>query len=187
MHGSDFDVMSLQRDFGVKINNLFDTQIAAYLIGEEGLSLAFLLEKYFAVELEKSLQKHDWSARPLERHHLHYARSDTHWLLALKEILIARLQQESLLDASIEESYLLSQKDFVDRKNEPTAYLRVKGSKKLSPEQKKRLYYLWALRENIAEKRDLPPFKIFSDSNIISLCQLKDCQTDSIAKKSDRS
>ena len=49
MHGSDFDVMSLQRDFGIKINNLFDTQIAAYLIGEEGLSLAFLLEKYFAV------------------------------------------------------------------------------------------------------------------------------------------
>ena len=182
MHGSDFDVMSLQRDFGVKINNLFDTQIAAYLVGEEGLSLAFLLEKYFAVELEKSLQKHDWSSRPLEQNHLSYARSDTHWLLALKEILIGKLQKESLFDASIEESYLLSQKEFVDRKSEPTAYLRVKGSKKLSPEQKKRLYFLWALREDIAEKRDLPPFKIFSDSHIISLCQLKDCKTDIIAK-----
>ena len=52
----------------------------------------------------------------------------------------------------------------------------------MSPEQKKRLYYLWALRENIAEKRTYLPLKYFSDSNIISLCQLKDCQTDSIAK-----
>ena len=132
MHGSDFDVMSLQRDFNIKINNLFDTQIAAYLLGEEGLSLASLLEVYFAVELEKTLQKHDWSHRPLEKHHLKYARSDTHWLLGLQEILVSKLHSESLYEASIEESYLLSQKEFVDRKNEPTSYLRVKGSKKLS-------------------------------------------------------
>ena len=60
-------------------------------------------------------------------------------------------------------------------------YLRVKGSKKLSPDQKKRLYFLWELRETIAQNRDLPPFKILSDSHIISLCQLKDSQNSVIA------
>ena len=182
MHGSDFDVMSLQRDFDIKIKNLFDTQIAAYMLGIEGLSLASLLENYFSVELEKSLQKHDWSHRPLEQNHLEYARNDTHWLLALQEILVNKLQSERLYDAVIEECTILSNKDFVARKSEETAFLRVKGSQKLSQAQKKRLFFLWNFRENCAKDRDLPTFKVFSDSQVVGLCQLTEINKTIISK-----
>ena len=182
MHGSDFDVMSLQRDFNIKIKNLFDTQIAAYMLGLEGLSLASLLEHYFSVELEKALQKHDWSFRPLDRDHLEYARNDTHWLLALQEILVHQLQSEQLIDAVLEECTILSNKEFVDRRNEETAFLRVKGSQKLSPNQKKRLYFIWSFRENCAKERDLPTFKVFSDSQIVSLCQTTEINRAIISK-----
>ena len=168
-YGSDFDVVSLQRDFNIKVKNLFDTQIAAYMLGLEGLGLAALLKHYFAIELEKSLQKHDWSYRPLEQNHLEYARNDTHWLLALHEILINSLQKEQLIEAVLEESEILSNKDFVDRRNEETAFLRVKGSSKIIRRSKKTTVFYLELSRKCAKKETFPLLRFFRFPSGLSL------------------
>ncbi|MGB9082325.1 MAG: ribonuclease D [Desulfuromonadaceae bacterium] len=67
MHGSDYDIRSLHRDFGIEVTNLFDTMIAARFLGLSEFGLAALLRARFGIELDKKYQKADWSKRPLSR------------------------------------------------------------------------------------------------------------------------
>jgi ribonuclease D len=92
-HGADYDIVSLKRDFGYQTNNLFDTLVAAQFLGLQGLGLADLIGRFFGIPIDKKFQRHDWSRRPLHPEHLDYARGDTHWLLALREILLRRLER----------------------------------------------------------------------------------------------
>ena len=65
MHGADYDVVSLKRDYNCQIQSLFDTAIAAQFLDYEKFGLAHLIERHFGLILEKKYQKHDWSRRPL--------------------------------------------------------------------------------------------------------------------------
>ena len=172
MHGSDYDIISIKRDYGVQIKGLFDTQIAAHLLGTEHLGLAALVDQYFVIELDKKYQKHNWSIRPLEQAHINYARGDTHWLLALKEILVHNLKKEGLLEALYEEVEDLCAKPWFDRKNTEDAFMRIKHANTLSDEGKVILRNIWELREGLAKERDLPSFKIFSNVQILKIAQL---------------
>ena len=62
-HGSDSDILWLQRDFSLYIVNMFDTHQAAKLLHYPFLSLSYLLKKFFGVENDKSLQLADWRVR----------------------------------------------------------------------------------------------------------------------------
>lgn len=64
-HGADYDMRSLHRDFGIEVENLFDTMIACQFLGEKEVGLAAALKKRFGVELDKQFQKADWSQRLL--------------------------------------------------------------------------------------------------------------------------
>eukprot|EP00388_Colpodella_angusta_P024297 GDKJ01063517.1.p1 GENE.GDKJ01063517.1~~GDKJ01063517.1.p1 ORF type:complete len:659 (-),score=156.45 GDKJ01063517.1:54-2030(-) len=87
-HGSDHDIMWLQRDFGVYIVGMFDTFRAAQrLLVTSGFSLANLLKIYCGVELNKEQQTSDWSVRPLSEEQLEYARQDTHSLIYLYDCM----------------------------------------------------------------------------------------------------
>ncbi|UKK01285.2 hypothetical protein MACK_002098 [Theileria orientalis] len=83
MHGSDNDIVWLQRDFGVYIVNMFDTRQAAKILNLEGDSLLKLINKYFHMNMNKKYQLSDWSQRPLEEEMLNYACSDSYYLIPL--------------------------------------------------------------------------------------------------------
>ncbi|UKJ88911.2 hypothetical protein MACJ_002157 [Theileria orientalis] len=83
MHGSDNDVVWLQRDFGVYIVNMFDTRQAAKVLNLPGPSLLKLIDKYFNFQMNKKYQLADWSKRPLDDDMLNYACSDSYYLIPL--------------------------------------------------------------------------------------------------------
>ena len=170
MHGSDYDIVSLKRDFGISIRNLFDTLIAASFLGSEKLGLAGLINDTFGIKLDKAYQKHDWSKRPLLPEHISYARADTHFLLSLHDILLIDLKQTQWLDAVLEESERLTQKEWNGRLYDGTDFLRAKNAHRLNLTQKKILRGLWEWRDNIAEKSDNPPFKVMHDSVMMDIC-----------------
>jgi len=87
MHGADFDLRLLLRDLGIQLHGLFDTQIAAALLGLDALGLAPLLEKRFGVKLSKKYQRADWAERPLTDGMLDYAAADTGYLMGLRDQL----------------------------------------------------------------------------------------------------
>ena len=90
LHGADFDIRILKRFYAFEPREIFDTMIAAQLLGYEKQGLADLAEKHCGVVLSKSAQKADWSVRPLNEKLLLYAANDTHYLLPLR----AKLQEE---------------------------------------------------------------------------------------------
>src|SRR5207249_1333987 len=96
-----YDLRSLYRDYGFRAHRLFDTRIAAQLLGEPGVGLGALLKKYFGVILNKNLQRADWSQRPLTSEMIEYAAADTSHLPRLRDALdrasFRVLPNESLL------------------------------------------------------------------------------------------
>src|SRR5206468_10656891 len=81
-HDADYDLRLLRQDYGWQVRTIFDTRVAAQLLGIRAFGLAALLEKYFGVKLDKKHQRADWSMRPLTPDMLNYAAQDTMHLLA---------------------------------------------------------------------------------------------------------
>jgi ribonuclease D len=86
-HDADYDLRLLQQDYGWHVRNIFDTRVAAQLLGVRAFGLAALLERYFGVKLDKKHQRADWSMRPLPQGMLDYAAQDTIHLLELRDRL----------------------------------------------------------------------------------------------------
>src|SRR3954465_5538230 len=92
-HDADYDLRLLHQDYGWHVTSIFDTRIAAQLIGLKAFGLAALLEKYFGLKLEKKHQRADWSMRPLTEGMLDYAAQDTRYLLDLRDRLKDELER----------------------------------------------------------------------------------------------
>nr|MDQ3082419.1 ribonuclease D [Gemmatimonadota bacterium] len=92
-HDADYDLRLLHQDYGWHVNRIFDTRIAAQLLGIKAFGLAALLVQFFDVKLDKKHQRADWSLRPLTRGMLDYAAQDTRYLLDLRDELRSRLEK----------------------------------------------------------------------------------------------
>ncbi len=171
MHGADYDVVSLKRDYNCSINSLFDTGIGAQFLNYEKFGLADLIQKHFGVRLEKRYQKHDWSRRPLYWEHIDYARMDTHYLLAIHEIMELQLKKLGLLEACLEESTCLTQRDWNGRLFDGLDYTRVKKAYALSEASLKVLRLLFETRDAWAEQRDVPVFHYAPDAVLTALAK----------------
>ncbi|CAK7264057.1 exosome nuclease subunit [Sporothrix epigloea] len=94
-HGASSDIVWLQRDLGLYIVGLFDTYFACDCLEYSKRSLAFLLERFANFEADKKYQMADWRIRPLPEEMLYYARSDTHYLLYIYDMVRNELLAKS--------------------------------------------------------------------------------------------
>ena len=171
-HGADYDVRSLYRDFRIKINNLFDTQIACMFSGIKGTGLDAVLQQRFNIKLNKRFQKKDWSKRPLPDEMIEYAACDVIYLLPLSAILEKELAEKGRLSWVYEECAILS-KVRPPALNSNPLYLKFKGAGRLNRRNLAVLEYLLQSRRKIAKKKDKPLFKIFSNNSMIKLAEAK--------------
>ena len=179
-HGADYDVRSLHRDFGIEVNNLFDTMIACQFLGEKELGLAAQLKKRFGVELDKRFQKADWSRRPLSAEMLDYASQDTALLIELQRQLEGELREKGRLAWVEEECVLLTQVRMAERGDEPL-FLRFKGASRMEPRTLAVLEELLQARDERARQADLPPFKIVGNDLLREVAEKKSRQRDDLA------
>lgn len=180
MHGADFDVLCLKRDFDWRIHNLFDTLFAAQFVGLDKIGLADLIERFFGIPIDKAFQRHDWSARPLEPEHIDYARGDTHFLLALHTILRRRLKRAGRLAHQREECRRLARRPVVIRQFDPDGYLNLRGANKLDDTELRVLRRLYLWRDDAARKRDRPTYKVVHDDLLVKLAHHKPATMDSL-------
>lgn len=169
-HGADYDVRSLYRDFGICINNLFDTQLACMYLGRPGTSLEAVVGQRFGVELDKKYQKKDWSRRPLPEEMVAYAAADVVYLLPLAEALMSDLTAVGRLAWVEEGCALLSQVRPPDNHNQPH-FLRFRGAGHLPPRQLAVLEALLRIRDALAQQKDRPLFKIMSNAALLKIAQ----------------
>ena len=164
-HGADYDIRSLHRDFGIVVNNLFDTMIACQFLGEKEVGLAAALYKRFGVELDKRYQKADWSRRPLTDEMIEYAVRDTSLLIELYGQLKVELQEMDRLTWVEEESELLTHVRANPRDQGPL-FLRFKGASRMDQRSLAVLEELLRFRDSIARAHDLPPFKVLGSDTM---------------------
>jgi len=170
MHGADFDLRLLSRDLGIELRGLFDTQIAAQLLGEEALGLAALLESRIGVKLSKKYQRADWADRPLTDGMLEYAADDTRHLMRLADILRDELERAGRSAWAHEECQALEQtagsvSDAADEPEDPV--VRVKGARKLPLRQVGALRAALEWRDAIAREKDRATFRVVGDGPLI--------------------
>ncbi|MFZ5476276.1 MAG: ribonuclease D [Myxococcota bacterium] len=172
-HGADYDVVSLKRDFGFRFANLFDTMIASQFLGLPRIGLADLIETWFGHVIDKKYQRHDWAARPLEPEHLDYARGDTHFLPALREVLTLKLERSGRLRPVLEECRMVEAREWAGRAHDPADFYRVKGSRQLDPTEQRILRALYAYRDRAASSMDRPAFKVIPDPVLLEIARGK--------------
>ena len=167
LQGADFDLRLLRRSLNFVPKNIFDTVIAARLVGIREFSLAALVKKFFNVELTKGSQKANWAQRPLPGRMLEYAVNDTHYLLPLAENLeveLKRLNRAEWFEQSCERA--LSQ-SLIDRERDSEEAWRISGAGALRGLAAAILRELWNWREKEAEAADRPPFHILQNSQLL--------------------
>ncbi len=174
LHGADFDIRILKRFYAFAPSEIFDTMIAAQLLGYEKQGLADLAEKHCGVVLSKSAQKADWSVRPLNEKLLLYAANDTHYLKPIHDALQSGLESlnrrawhEQACDKQLKSILNAKEEDRSDRRPP----WQVKGSKELKGSALTILKSLWEWREEEARRRDRPSFKIITSETLVEIAR----------------
>jgi len=172
-HDADYDLRTLDRDYGFRARHLFDTRVAAQLAGEPAIGLAALALKYLGITLAKTHQRADWSQRPLTPAMLAYAAADTRNLPALRDALRERLVALGRL-AWVEEECVRIEAlrwsgDGSTGAAEP--FQRIKGARALSPRQLAGLRELVAWRDTMAAEQDKALFRIIGNESLLAVSQ----------------
>jgi len=169
MHGADYDMMLMLRDYQELPELIFDTQIAARLVGAKRFSYGNLVEDYLGVELDKTHQKADWAQRPLTDDMVEYALNDVVYLKALAEKLVAQLEEKGRYDWFVESCQSAMQRvrermQRIDEEGEEP--WRIKGSGRLAPKGLAFLRELWFWRDKQAEEWDRPSFMVCGNKQL---------------------
>jgi ribonuclease D len=167
-HGADYDVRSLYRDFDIRINNLFDTELACRFLGIKETGLQAVLKMVFNVDVDKKYQKKDWSKRPLPKEMMAYASKDVIYLLPLARMLIHKLNIIGRITWVLEECEDLSKVRPV-LSNEAPLFMKFKGAGRLKSRSLAVLEALLQFRKRVAEKKDRPLFKIIGNESIMKI------------------
>ena len=169
-HDADYDLRLLQQDYGWHVRNIFDTRVAAQLLGLRAFGLAALLERYFGVKLDKKHQRADWSMRPLSQGMLDYAAQDTIHLLELRDRLEADLDRAGRLGWAREEFALLEGTRWPDD-DSANAFLRVKGARDLTRRELAILRELVPWRDAIASQLDRATFRVIGNEQLLEVAR----------------
>ena len=173
LHGSEEDIRFFDRDFGFTVRNLFDTGMAARLLGVARPNLGAVLEEFCGVHIAKDpkLQMSHWGLRPLSRAALDYAAGDVHYLLPLVDELEYRLRKAGRIEWAREECERVEGLRHPPDEPLETAFRRVKGWDALNPRQIAVLRELYAFRDGKACAWDMPPTIAASNGDLLELAQ----------------
>lgn len=173
MHGADYDLRLLYRSHGFRAGSLFDTMIAAQLVGEREIGLQALLAKRLGIPLDKAHQRADWSARPLSPGMAAYAADDVAHLPALVASLAGDLAAKGRLGWHEEECARLATAPFPrGRETDPENDWRIKGTNGLMPRERAFVRGLWEVREARARALDRPPFRVMTNDRLLAAARL---------------
>jgi len=168
-HAAEYDLICLFRDYGFRFNYLFDTMIAARILGYDKIGLGSLLERFFDIQMNKKYQRANWGKRPLKSEMLDYARLDSHFLISLQEQLRLELVNAGLWDLALEDFRRLTQGIEDTTETHATDFWKLHGARDLSPEKAAILKAVYEFRESTAEAQNRPPFKVISNQALVEM------------------
>ena len=169
-HDADYDLRLLRQDYGWQVRRIFDTRIAAQLLGYRAFGLAALLEQHFGLTLDKKFQRADWSQRPLSGGMLDYAAQDTMHLLQLRDVLHGELVAKGRLGWAQEEFERLEKTSWGDE-DPANAYLKLKGARDLTRRGLALLRELVPWRDGVARELDRATFRVATNDVLMDVAR----------------
>ena len=170
-HAAEYDLISLKRDYRFEFNNIFDTMVAARILGWEEIGLGSILKSEFDVELNKRYQRANWGRRPLPPEMLAYARLDTRYLIPLRYRLMAELKARERWPLAEEDFNRLRFVNGRDPQDMPEPCWRVRGAYDLNPQRAAVLLELCHYRIQVAKSIDRPVFKVLGDRTLLAIAE----------------
>ena len=166
IHSVTQDLPCLQ-ERGMRPAALFDTELAARLLGWEKFGLAAVAERTLGVRLAKEHSAADWSTRPLPKEWLNYAALDVEVLLPIRDILHQQLLDSDRWEFAQQEfTHLLdfTPKHFAEPWRRTHGLSKIKSRRDIA-----RVRELWQARDSMAREADLAPSKILRDRDLVAL------------------
>ncbi len=179
IHGADYDLKMMFQSFNFKPKrHVFDSVVAARLLGYEKYSLAALAERFCNVLLPKTGQKSNWGKRPLTESQLIYACNDTRYMEVIAQHLYLELKSLNRVHWHQEQCSFVAQEAQKHKEEQDLENCwRIKGLSKFSPRQMAHVRQIWHWREREAQKSDRPPFKVLNNHLILDLALWTSKQT----------
>src|SRR4051812_24872713 len=171
MHGSDFDLRLLHDLCRFSPHSLFDTMLAAQLLGLQRIGLASLLDQHFGVALDKDGQKANWSKRPITPKLLNYAALDVWHLPALRDILQRELKKLGRFEWLEQQCRAQIQSGFEGFAPATEHDWRIGRSERLRGHGLSVLHAVWHWREAQAQRLDTPPFKVCGNALLLKIAE----------------
>ncbi|HMI57865.1 MAG TPA: HRDC domain-containing protein [Gemmatimonadaceae bacterium] len=170
-HDADYDLRLLHQDYGWTTRKLFDTRVAAQLLGIRAFGLAALLERSFGLKLDKKHQRADWSMRPLPKDMLDYASQDTMYLLELRDRLAGELETAGRWSWAQEEFERLEGTRWEQPDGEDNGYMRIKGARDLDRGELAIFRELVRFRDGIARELDRATFRVAGNEALFAVAK----------------
>jgi ribonuclease D len=169
IHGGEYDVACLKRDFSLTLRNLFDTQQAASFLGWQRTGYAAVVEEICGIKLAKDHAQYDWGCRPIDDEALRYALDDVVHLPEIglelhRRIAAADIDEEleianrSVAEAAAHESGF-----------DPLRMWRLKGALELRRDRHAVLTALYAWRDQKGREANLPPGRLIANEPLVAL------------------
>ena len=168
-HAAEYDITLIKREHSWELNHLFDTMWAARILGYERYGLANMLETVFEVQLNKRYQKSNWCRRPLRDEQLSYAQNDTHYLIALRDHLAKQLKADGRWEEALEAFEMQTHITPSNNEFTPESFWSINGARDLTDVQQSVLCQLSIYRNEEAQTRDKPLFKILGDKTLYEI------------------
>ncbi|HJQ20800.1 MAG TPA: HRDC domain-containing protein [Gemmatimonadaceae bacterium] len=180
-HDADYDLRLLRQDYGWQVQHLFDTRVAAQLLGLKAFGLAALLERYVGVRLDKKHQRADWSMRPLPQDMLDYAAQDTMHLLPLRDLMRDELRAKERLEWAREE-FARAVDVRWDDEDAATTFFKVKGARDLGRRELAILRELVGWRDTVAKAMDRATFRVVGNEQLLDIARSQPATRDDLGR-----
>jgi len=170
-HAAEYDIIMLDHDYKFEFNNLFDTMVAARILGWKAVGLGSILRDQFGIQVEKKYQRANWGRRPLPLEMLTYAQLDTHYLIPLRKRIKAELEKIGRWSLAEEDFHRACQVNSNHQERNGADCWRINGARDLQPQQLAVLQEICTYRDQIARSMDRPLFKVISNNTLYNIAE----------------
>jgi ribonuclease D len=166
LHAASQDLPSL-RELDLEPASMFDTELAARLLGHERVGLGAVVEDTLGITLAKAHSASDWSTRPLPQSWLEYAALDVEHLVDVRDALVAELAEQGKTEFAAEEFQAVLEREPKPAREEPWRRLsglhQVRGRRAFAIARA-----LWTAREDFARDQDVAPGRLVPDRALVA-------------------
>lgn len=166
LHAASQDLPSL-RELSLEPPSIFDTELAARLLGHERVGLGAVVEDTLGITLAKAHSASDWSTRPLPQSWLEYAALDVEHLVDVHDALVDELAEQHKTEIARQEFQAVLEREPKAPRDDPWRRLSglhtVRGRASLAVARA-----LWRAREEFAQEQDVAPGRLLPDRSIVA-------------------